>query len=77
VDVVWGYTPSSYDRTIAEEWIAANDCSFVDILAIGEASLAASVEAAPTRRAVTVRIKRHWDLGADLAEAINGLRLQL
>lgn len=75
--MIWGYAPTSYEQAIAQEWFAANDLSVVDIVAIGEGSLVMSVEPAHGRSGVTVRLRRHWDLGADLAAAIEQLHDQL
>ncbi|HEY7625494.1 MAG TPA: hypothetical protein VH761_00445 [Ilumatobacteraceae bacterium] len=76
MELVWGYRPSSLGRTVAEEWIAANDCSIVERIVIGEHSLSVTSHGA-TRRAVTIRIDRQWDLAADLSEALTVLRAEL
>lgn len=72
--MIWGYPPTSYEQAIASEWFAANDLTPVDVVAIAEGSLVMSVEPALGRSGVTVRLKRHWDLGADLAAAIEQVR---
>jgi hypothetical protein len=77
VQLIWGYTPTTYEQTIASEWFAAHDLSAVDVVAIGEGSLVMSVEPLLGKSGVTVRLKRHWDLGADLAAAIEQLNGEL
>jgi hypothetical protein len=74
----WTYTPSPVDRCAAEMWISTNDCSVVDMIAVGEHSLATCAnELEGMRRPPTVTIKRHSDLGTDLATALVDLRLRL
>ena len=73
----WTYTPSPVDRNAAEMWINANDCSVVDMIAIGEHSLATSANQIEGMRPPAVTIKRHEDLSNDLATALVGLRLRL
>jgi hypothetical protein len=77
VQLFWTYTPSPVDRSAAEMWISTHDCSVVDMIAIGEHSLATSANRREGTRPPAVTIKRHFDLGADLATAIVGLRLRL
>ena len=77
MQIFWTYTPSPVDRSAAETWISANDCSVVDMIAIGEHSLATSAPRLEGERPPAVTIKRHVDLCADLATALVGLRLSL
>jgi hypothetical protein len=77
VQIFWTYSPSPVDRSAAETWISANDCSVVDMIAIGEHSLATSAYQNEGMRPPAVTIKRKVDLGEDLATAIVGLRLRL
>jgi hypothetical protein len=77
MELFWTYTPSPVDRSAAEGWITANDCSIVDMIAIGEHSLATTANQVDGRRPPAVTIKRAWDLTADLSAAVVGLRLQL
>jgi hypothetical protein len=77
MDIFWTYTPSPVDRSAAEGWITANDCSIVDMIAIGEHSLATTAASLDGMRAPAVTIKRAEDLAADLSAAVVGLRLQL
>jgi hypothetical protein len=78
VQICWTYTPSPVDRSAAEMWITANDCSVVDMIAIGEHSLATSATQLEGMRQPAVTVKRHLDdLSNDLAIAVIGLRLSL
>jgi hypothetical protein len=77
VQLFWTYTPSPVDRSLAETWISANDCSVVDMIAIGEHSLATTANRLDGMSPPSVSIKRHSDLGTDLAAAVIGLRLRL
>ena len=77
VDIFWTYTPSPVDRSAAEAWLTSNDCSIVDMIAIGEHSLATTANRVDGVRMPAVTVKRDWDLRADLATAMVGLRLQL
>lgn len=74
---MWAYTPPSLGRTIAEEWIAANDCSFVDSIMIAENSLTVTSRSVVRRPGITIKLNRQWDLAADLAEAVSSLRRAL
>ena len=58
-------------------WISTNDCSVVDMIAIGEHSLATTPNRLEGKRPSPVTIKRKDDLGSDLATALVGLRLRL
>ena len=58
-------------------WISANDCSVVDLIAIGEHSLATTAIRFEGERSPAVTIKRQRDLSTDLATALIGLRLRL
>jgi hypothetical protein len=73
----WNYSPSPVDQCAAEKWIEANDCSVVDMVLIGEHSLAASAAEPDGMRAPIVNVKRRTDLGVDLATALIDLRLRL
>jgi hypothetical protein len=73
----WNYSPSQVDQCAAEDWIDANDCSVVDMVLIGEHSLAASAAEPDGLRAPIVTVKRRADLGIDLATALIDLRLRL
>ena len=77
MQIFWTYTPSPVDRSAAETWISANDCSEVDMIAIGEHSLATSATRLEGARPPAVTIKRQVDLSTDLATALVGLRLRL
>jgi hypothetical protein len=77
VQLFWTYTPSQVDRGAAETWISTNDCSVVDMIAIGEHSLATTANRLEGKRPSPVTIKRKDDLGSDLATALVGLRLRL
>ena len=77
MQLFWTYTPSPVDRSAAEMWINTHDCSVVDMIAIGEHSLATSANRFEGTRLPAVTIKRHCDLGTDLATAVIGLRLRL
>ena len=77
MQIFWTYTPSPVDRSAAETWISANDCSVVDMIAIGEHSLATSAYQNEGMRPPAVTSKRKVDIGADLATALVGLRLRL
>jgi hypothetical protein len=77
VQLFWTYTPSPVDRGTAETWISTHDCSVVDMIAIGENSLATTANRLEGTRPPAVTIKRHLDLGTDLASAVIGLRLRL
>ncbi len=77
MQLFWTYTPSPVDRGAAETWLNSNDCSVVDMIAIGEHSLATTANRLEGAPPPAVTIKRHLDLGADLATALVGLRLQL
>lgn len=58
-------------------WINTNDCSVVDMIAIGEHSLASTANRLEGTRLPAVTIKRHVDLVADLCSAVIGLRLRM
>ena len=59
-------------------WITANDCSVVDMIAIGEHSLATSATQLEGMRPPAGTVKRHLDdLSNELAIALIGLRLSL
>ena len=73
----WNYTPSLVDQSAAESWIESNDCSVVDMVLIGEHSLAASAAEPDGMRAPIVNVKRRTDLGVDLSTALIDLRLRL
>jgi hypothetical protein len=73
----WTYTPSPVDRSAAEMWISTNDCSVVDMIAVGEHSLATCANELEGMRPPTVTVKRRFDLGTDLATALIDLRLRL
>jgi hypothetical protein len=73
----WNYTPSQVDQCAAETWLDNHDCSVVDLIFIGEHSLAASAHQPDGSRSPIVAVKRHEDLGIDLATALNSLRLRL
>ena len=73
----WNYTPSPVDQCAAETWVDSHDCSVVDSILIGEHSVAASANEPVGRRSPIVSVKRHSDLGIDLATALVDLRLQL
>ena len=77
MELFWTYTPSQVDRSAAEDWVDANDCSIVDMIAIGEHSLATTAARHDGIRQPAVTIKRALDLAADLSAAMVGLRLQL
>jgi hypothetical protein len=77
VELFWTYTPSPVDRSAAEDWVDAHDCSIVDMIAIGEHSLATTAARLDGMRPPAVTIKRALDLAADLSAAMVGLRLQL
>jgi hypothetical protein len=77
VQIFWTYSPSPVDRSAAETWISANDCSVVDMIAIGEHSLATTANRFEGERSPAVTVKRHCDLSIDLATALIGLRLRL
>ena len=77
MQLFWTYTPSPVDRSAAEMWINTHDCSVVDMIAIGEHSLATSANRFEGTRPPAVTVKRHLDISADLATAIVGLRLRL
>jgi hypothetical protein len=77
VQLFWTYTPSPVDRSAAEMWINTHDCSVVDMIAIGEHSLATSANRDEGTPLPAVTIKRHCDIGTDLATAVIGLRLRL
>ena len=77
MEVIWGYPPTPYEQTIASEWFAANDLGAVDVVAIAEGSLVMSIEPELGRSGVTVRLKRHWDLCADLSAAVEQLHLEV
>ncbi len=77
MQLFWTYTPSPVDRSAAEMWISTHDCTVVDMIAIGEHSLATTANQLEGTRVPPVTIKRHFDLGADLATAVVGLRLRL
>jgi hypothetical protein len=77
VELFWTYTPSEVDRSAAEAWISSTDCSIVDMIAIGEHSLATTANRHDGVRMPAVTVKRDWDLRSDLATALVGLRLQL
>jgi hypothetical protein len=76
----WNYTPSPVDQCAAEKWVDTNDCSVVDLILIGERSLAASaneLDGMNGMRSPTVTVKRHDDLCVDLATALIDLRLRM
>ena len=73
----WNYSPSPVDQCAAEKWIDTNDCSVVDLILIGEHSLAASANKPDGMRVPIVTVKRRADLGVDLATALIDLRLRL
>ncbi len=73
----WNYTPSPVDQCAAETWVDANDCSVVDLILIGEHSVAASASEPDGGRSPIVNVKRRTDLGNDLATALIDLRLRL
>ena len=73
----WNYTPSPVDQCAAETWVEANDCSVVDLILIGEHSLAASASESDGSRSPIVTVKRHTDLGIDLATALIDIRLRM
>ena len=77
MQLFWTYTPSPVDRSAAEMWINTHDCSVVDMIAIGEHSLATSANRLEGTQLPAVTIKRHLDLGTDLASAVIGLRLRM
>lgn len=77
MEIFWTYTPSPVDRSAAEGWLSTHDCSIVDMIAIGEHSLATTATRQDGLRAPAVTIKRVLDLAADLSAAMVGLRLQL
>jgi hypothetical protein len=77
VQLFWTYTPSPVDQSAAEMWINSNDTSVVDMIAIGEHSLATSANRLEGTRPPAVTIKRHDDLTTDLAAAVIGLRLRM
>ena len=77
MQLFWTYTPSPLDRSAAENWISAHDCSVVDMIAIGEHSLATAANRLEGTRCPAVTIKRHLDLGTDLETALIGLRLRM
>ena len=77
MQLFWIYTPSPVDRSAAETWINTNDCKVVDLIAIGEHSLSASANQLGGMQPPMVTIKRHCDLGTDLATALIDLRLRM
>ena len=81
MQLFWIYTPSPVDRSAAETWLNTTDCNVVDMIAIGEHSLSASANQLANQlegmRPPTVTVKRHFDLGTDLATALIDLRLRL
>ena len=77
MQIFWTYTPSPVDRSAAEMWINTHDCSVVDMIAIGEHSLATSASRYEGTRPPAVTIKRHCDLCADLSTAVVNLRLRM
>jgi hypothetical protein len=77
MQLFWTYTPSPVDRGTAETWINTHDCSVVDMIAIGENSLATTANRLEGVRPAAVTVIRHCDLGADLQNAVIGLRLRL
>ncbi len=58
-------------------WISVNDCSVVDMIAIGEHSLATTANRLEGMRPPPLTVKRKSDIGSDLATALVGLRLRL
>jgi len=58
-------------------WISVNDCSVVDMIAIGEHSLATTATRLEGMRPPPLTIKRKSDIGSDLATALVGLRLRM
>ena len=77
MQLFWNYEPSPVDRSAAETWLSTNDCSVVDMILIGEHSLATCAPRLDGTRAPMVTIKRRVDLCADLRTAVVGLRLRL
>jgi hypothetical protein len=77
VQLRWGYPPNSFDRQIADEWVAACACRLIDDVNIAEHDVSLTGRRAADGHAVTVTVKRHWDLAADLSEAVSGLRRRL
>jgi len=73
----WNYTPSPVDQCAAETWVDNNDCTVVDLILIGEHSLAASANQPDGSRSPLVTVKRHDDLGIDLLTALIDLRLRM
>jgi hypothetical protein len=77
VELIWNYNASSLGRTVAEEWIAANDCAILETITIAENSLVVTGPSARGRSGITITLNRQWDLGADLAEAVATIRQRL
>ena len=77
MQLFWTYTPSPVDQSAAEMWISTHDTSVVDMIAIGEHSLATSATRFDGERSPAVTIRRRCDLGTDLATALIGLRFRL
>ena len=77
MQLFWTYTPSPVDRNAAEMWINTHDCSVVDMIAIGEHSLATTATRIEGARPPAVTIKRHCDLCDDLSTAVVNLRLRM
>jgi hypothetical protein len=73
----WNYTPSPVDQCAAETWLDANDCSVLDMILIGEHSLAASANEPDGSRSPIVTVKRHTDLGSDLGIVLVDIRLRM
>ena len=73
----WDYVPPSFDRQIADEWIAACSCALVDAVGIAEHEVSFTGRRAADGHAVTVKVKRQWDLAADLSEGVASLRRHL
>jgi hypothetical protein len=69
VRLSWDYSPSQFDREMAEEWIEASDLNAVCAIAVAENSLT-MVGFDET----FVSVNRSWDLVADLVEAAMSLR---
>jgi hypothetical protein len=59
-------------------WINTHDCTVVDMIAIGAHSVATTNSMTNDGvRPSPVTVKRHEDLGTDLATALSALRLRL
>ncbi len=71
------YTPAPVDQGAAEPGVDAHDCSVVDMILVGEDSLAASASRSEGSRTPIVMVKRHADLGIDLTTALIDIRLRM